>query len=121
MKINNQDIKNMLAKQLGEKVGKKKNEVDKEISILEGIVHSDLPCYRKWEINEGWPSVKKLKYVFCIRLKQGRIEVDRIKFEGHRVEFDSNNHSIIVDSSYVEATKEDWDDSVFKLMDYING
>jgi hypothetical protein len=121
MKINNQDIKIMLAKQLGEKIGIKKKELDTQISVLQGIVHSELPCYRKWEISQGWPSKQVIKYLFCIRLKQGRIEVDRIKFDNHRVEYDTNNHSIVVDSSFETATKEEWDDGIFKLMDYING
>ena len=118
--MNNQEIKEMLAKQLGSRLISKKKEIDKEMSILDGIVHSDLPSYKKWEL-EDIKSNKQINQIFKICLKNGRVEVDRISFKDHRVEFDSNNAGIVISSDFVNATFDEWTDSMFKLMDYING
>tara|TARA_R110001583_G_scaffold90431_1_gene232284 strand:+ start:291 stop:668 length:378 start_codon:yes stop_codon:yes gene_type:complete len=125
--MNNQEIKEMLAKQLGSRLISKKKEIDKEMSILDGIVHSDLPVYRKWEVSSNNRYIgltqkhEQINQIFKICLKNGRVEVDRISFKDHRVEFDSNNASIVISSDFVNATFDEWSDSMFKLMDYING
>ena len=79
----------------------------------------DLPVYRKW----GWKSSispDQLRMIFRIDIIQGRLEVDRIKFEDNgRVEFDTQNHSIILDSDFTNATTYEWQTGVHKLMKYL--
>ena len=113
------EIVECLNEQLGKPVVERKQVEDTKLFILEGIVARDLPVYRKWvwksEINPD-----QLKWLFRIDVIQGRLQVDRIKFEDQdRVEFDTRNHGIVLDSSYDEATEEEWRTGLHKLMKYL--
>ena len=66
------------------------------------------------------PNEPKLKMIFRIDVIQGRLQCDRIKFEDKgEVEFDSGNHSIVLDSDFQAATEDDWNNGLHKLMKYI--
>ena len=82
-----------------------------------------MPYFVKWEIESSYPKpTTKIKHIFQIRIKNGRVETDRIKFQDNgRMEFDTQNNCIVVDSDYKPATQDEWADAIFKLMDYING
>ena len=118
--MTNEEIKETIARQLGNSVMKKELDVKKELNILQGIIHSDLPAYIKYETSKPYPQEGvEIMWIFCIRIKEGRLEVERIKFNAHRVEYDTNNFSVVVDKYFVKATQKEWDLSFDKFLKYL--
>lgn len=117
------EIKKMLDEELGNRIKRESKRLKEDTTILESIKSSKLPYFVKWEIPSGYPTpTTKIKHIYQIRIKNGRVETDRIKFEDNgRMEYDTQNNYIVVDSDYKPATQDEWADAIFKLMDYING
>ncbi len=117
--MTNEQIMDCLQEQLGKPVADMKKVMEKKLFILDGIVASDLPVYRKW-VWESMINPPQLKYIFKIDVIQGRLQVDRIKYEDKgRIEFDTNNHSVVLDSEFTEATEDEWRNATHDLMKYI--
>tara|TARA_R110002050_G_scaffold90883_3_gene191135 strand:- start:84 stop:446 length:363 start_codon:yes stop_codon:yes gene_type:complete len=113
------EINKCLKEQLGDAQIEKKEVAESKLFILDGIMAGDLPVYRKW-LWKSSINPDELKWLFRIDVVQGRLQVDRIKFEDKgRVEFDTRNHGIILDSDFSEATEDEWRNGVHKLMKYI--
>ena len=113
--MNNEEIIKSLQEQLGQPIINRKKVEESKLHILDNIIAGELPVYRKWLSYD-----KTLKYMFRIDVVEGRLQVDRIKFENFgRIEFDTGNHSIVLDSEYKPATNEEWLNCVHKLMKYI--
>tara|TARA_R110000823_G_scaffold221466_2_gene349958 strand:+ start:881 stop:1252 length:372 start_codon:yes stop_codon:yes gene_type:complete len=119
--MNNKEIMECLQEQLGKPVQQRKIVEENKLFILDGIIAGDLPVYRKWVWNSMLtPDESKCKMIFRIDIIQGRLECDRIKFEDKgQVEFDTGNHSIVLDTDFQAATEDEWNNSVHKLMKYI--
>tara|TARA_R110000764_G_scaffold70752_4_gene146125 strand:+ start:2134 stop:2577 length:444 start_codon:yes stop_codon:yes gene_type:complete len=114
-----EEIKKSLKEQIGGPVMRNKDRAESKLFILDGIMAGDLPVYRKW-VWKSSISPDQLRMIFRIDIIQGRLEVDRIKFEDNgRVEFDTQNHSIILDSDFTNATTYEWQTGVHKLMKYL--
>lgn len=117
--MNNEDIMNCLKEQLGKPIEAQKEIQQSKLFILDGIMAGDLPVYRKWEW-ESMLSPTYIKWLFRIDIIDGRLQVDRIKFEEKgRIEFDTNNHSVVLDSEFKEATEDDWRNGLHKLTKYL--
>ena len=113
------EIVECLKEQIGKPVEKNKEVAESKLFILDGIMAGDLPVYRKW-IWESSINPDQLKWLFRVDIIQGRLQVDRIKFEENgRVEFDTNNHSVILDTDFKTSTEDEWRNGVHKLMKYI--
>tara|TARA_R110002051_G_scaffold103198_1_gene174940 strand:- start:5011 stop:5370 length:360 start_codon:yes stop_codon:yes gene_type:complete len=114
--------KEEMKKLLGKSVLANQKENDSKLFILDGIMGEDLPVFRKWETTSFLSETPKLHWIFRISIIEGRLQVDRIKYEQNgRLEFDTANHSIILDSDYVEACDDEWNNAVHKLMKYLRG
>ena len=117
--MEHEQIMDCLKEQLGKPIIDKKKVAENKLFILDGIMAGDLPVYRKWE----WESMinpTQLKWIFRIDIIEGRLQVDRIKYEDKgRMEFDTQNHCIILDSDYKEATEDEWRNAIHKLMKYL--
>ena len=97
-----------------EPIEKKKQEIDKELFILDGIMHQDLPVYKKWE-------TMNTIYLVKIRNKQGRIEVDRLKLDNYgRVDFDTENLQTVTDADYETCDISEWNEGLDKLFKYLS-
>ena len=113
------EIINCLKEQLGNPGIQNKKIQDNKLFILDGIMAGDLPVYRKWEF-ESMITETRLKWIFRIDIIQGRLEVDKIKFEDNgRVEFDTQNHGMVLDSDFKEASEDEWRNATHKLMKYL--
>tara|TARA_R110000823_G_scaffold208183_1_gene338610 strand:- start:890 stop:1258 length:369 start_codon:yes stop_codon:yes gene_type:complete len=119
--MNNKEIMECLKEQLAKPVLARKKVEENKLFILDGIIAGDLPVYRKWIWNSMLtPDETRCKMIFRIDIIQGRLECDRIKFEDNdKIEFDTGNHSIVLDSDFQAATEDEWNNSVHKLMKYI--
>ena len=113
-----------MKKLLGKSIRENQKENDSKLFILDGIMAQDLPVFRKWETQSFLSDEEKkdMKWIFRIAIIEGRLQVDRIKYERNgRMEFDTANHTIILDSDYVEACDDEWNNAVHKLMKYLRG
>jgi len=113
-----------IKKELGKSLFRDQKENDSKLFILDGIMAQDLPVFRKWETQSFLSEEDKpdLKWIFRIAVIEGRLQVDRIKMEQKgRVEFDTQNHSIVLDTDYIESSEDDWNNAVHKLMKYLRG
>ena len=121
--MNTENIKKMLQDQLSKPMINKRRELSAQETILHNITNSKLPFYRKYTrnmVNSSGQQTKIISQVYKIHIRDGRLEVDRIKILDHRVEFDTNNHSIAIDSSFEDATIDDWKMALDKLLSYIS-
>lgn len=119
--MTDKQIKDMIYNQLSKPIVRDQNEIEKRNSILHDLVHGDLPAYRKYSVTAFGNSEKTkiMKHVYRIHIHKGRLEVDRIKINDHNIEFETDFHGFILDSSHEEATHEDWKVALDKLIDYI--
>lgn len=117
--MEHEQIMDCLKEQLGKREQEKKEVAESKLFILDGIMAGDLPVYRKWDF-ESMISETRTRFIFRIDIINGRLEVDRIKFEDKgRMEFDTRNHCIVLDSEYKEATEDEWKNAMHKLMKYL--
>tara|TARA_R110000751_G_scaffold263504_1_gene362759 strand:+ start:293 stop:655 length:363 start_codon:yes stop_codon:yes gene_type:complete len=117
--MEHEQIMDCLKEQLGKPVIDRKKVEENKLFILDGIMAGDLPVYRKW-VWESMINPPQLKWLFRIAIIEGRLQCDRIKLEDNgRVEFDTNNHSVILDSDFKEATEDEWKNGIHKLMKYL--
>tara|TARA_R110000796_G_scaffold231287_2_gene349152 strand:+ start:352 stop:819 length:468 start_codon:yes stop_codon:yes gene_type:complete len=120
-----EEITKSLKEQIGGPVMRNKEVAESKLFILDGIMAGDLPVYRKWVWKSSIPDhvayiPDQLKMIFRIDIIQGRLQVDRIRFEDNgRVEFDTQNHSIVLDSDFTNATTYEWQTGIHKLMKYL--
>ena len=118
--MTNNKIKEMLYEQLSKPIKRDQSEIEKRNSILHDLVHGYLPAYRKYSVTVYTPNKHKiLKHVYRIHVNKGRLEVDRIKINNHNVEFETDFHGFILDSSHENATIDEWNIALNKLLDYI--
>lgn len=119
--MNHEDKMKLLEEHLKSPIIKRKQISENKLFILDGIMAGDLPVYRKY-VWQSMINPDTLRWLFKIDVIQGRLEVDRIKFEENgRVEFDTGNHAIVLDSDYEEATEDEWRNGTHKLIKYIRG
>tara|TARA_R110002167_G_scaffold350311_1_gene562515 strand:- start:442 stop:804 length:363 start_codon:yes stop_codon:yes gene_type:complete len=117
--MTNDEIMECLKDQLGKPVNNLKKVMENKLFILDGIIASDLPVYRMWKF-ESFITEPRIKWLFRIDIINGRLQVDRIKYEEKgRIEFDTNNHSVVLDTEFISATKDDWQNGIHDLMKYI--
>ena len=118
--MTNKEIKESLEKQLGSPIKVRKKIEENKLFILDGIMAGDLPVYRKWVHSSHLNPKEEMSMIFRIDVIQGRLQCDRIKFATNgRIEFDTGNHCIVLDSDFQAATNDEWNNCVHKLMNYI--
>lgn len=119
--MDNQKIKELLKEQFQVPLIKTKEEVESRLSILKQIDSSQLPFYVKWQTNSLIDNEPDINQIYKMRIKNGRLEVDRIIFEDKgKMSFDVNNHAIVLNKDHSVATEEEWADAMFKFMDYLS-
>ena len=117
--MDSEKIIDCLKEQLGKPVENQKKIQENKLFILDGIMAGDLPVFRKW-VWKSSINPDQLKMIFRIDVIDGRLQCDRLKFEDNgRMEFDTQNHSIVLDTDFSTATVEEWQNGIHKLMKYL--